>query len=410
MKAASLAIVSLSLILCGTAFAQDGHEGHGHEGHDHAGHGHAEDPAAVDHPRSGQVGEERADPNLGAPSHAAGAAAGHGETAHHGPLSCAEILAPHEAHHSENVSDVIFHHVSDVHELEFESPVPVGGHAAAYHVNFKKILCNLTGGTGGWNGTIPVGGGYVDLTPTKHLFWMWVAALIAFLILARAAPKKGQLVPKGVGTMVELIVLFVRDEIAKKNIGDNYRRYTPFLLTCFFWILVMNLIGLVPWSGTATGNISVTAGLALITFIMTQYAGIRSAGLGGYLAHLTGGVPAPLWPIMIPVEILGLFTKPFALAIRLFANMVAGHIVIYFLIALIFILKTYALAPVSVAFAFGIYLLELFVSLVQAYVFTMLSALFIGMGEAMGHHHHGDHAHEQAGAAGGAHGEHAMHH
>ncbi len=333
MKALSLAILSLTLLTGTRAAAQHDHAGHDHAGHGHAGHDHAMHAQAED-----PHGAVPANPEVGGP--------GAGDEAHNAPLSCAEILAPKEAHHGANISDVIFHHVSDVYELEFESPIPIGGHAAAYHVNFKELLCNATGGTGGWNGVIPVGNSFVDLTPTKHLFFMWVAALLLVVVLLASRPRKGQMVPKGFGTMVEILVLFVRDEIAKKNIGEQYRRYTPYLLTAFFFILIMNLIGLVPYSGTATGNISVTAGLALLTFILTQYAGIRSAGLGGYLAHLTGGVPVPLWPIMIPVEILGLFTKPFALAIRLFANMLAGHIVIYFLIALMFILKSFALAPV----------------------------------------------------------------
>src|SRR4029079_11609831 len=135
----------------------------------------------------------------------------------------------------------------------------------------------------------------------------------------------------------------------------------------------------------------VTCALALLTFFITQAAAIRAAGLGGYLAHLTGGVAWGLWPIMIPVEILGLFTKPFALTMRLFANMLAGHIVIFFLLGLIFLMGSAAVGLGAVPFAMGIYFLELFVAFVQAYVFTMLSALFIGMGVAMGHHH--DHAH-----------------
>jgi F-type H+-transporting ATPase subunit a len=200
---------------------------------------------------------------------------------------------------------------------------------------------------------------------------------------------KARLVPRGVGAnMFEMLVLFVRDELAIKNIGkEEGPRYTPYLLTAFFFILFMNLLGLFPWMATATGNIGVTVALALCTFILTQIAGIRAAGLGGYLAHLTGGVAPWLWPIMIPVEVLGLFTKPFALTIRLFANMLAGHIVIFFLLGLIFMLGHPAVALVSVPFALGIYLLELFVAFVQAYVFTMLSALFIGMGVAMAHHH-----------------------
>ncbi|MET0401672.1 MAG: F0F1 ATP synthase subunit A, partial [Cystobacter sp.] len=204
-------------------------------------------------------------------------------------------------------------------------------------------------------------------------------------------------VPRGVGAnMFEMLIVFVRDELAIKNIGkEEGPRYVPYLLTAFFFILFMNLLGLFPWMATATGNIAVTLALALCTFILTQVAGIRAAGLGGYLAHLTGGVAPWLWPIMIPVEVLGLFTKPFALTIRLFANMLAGHIVIFFLLGLIFMLGHPAVALVSVPFAIGIYLLELFVAFVQAYVFTMLSALFIGMGVAMAHHddHHAETGH-----------------
>jgi F-type H+-transporting ATPase subunit a len=161
---------------------------------------------------------------------------------------------------------------------------------------------------------------------------------------------------------------------------------------------------------SATGNLAVTAGLAICTFVVTQVASIRAAGIGGYLAHLTGGVHWALWPIMVPVEILGLFTKPFALTVRLFANMLAGHIVIFFLLGLIFMLGHPAVALVSVPFAMGIYLLELFVAFVQAYVFTMLSALFIGMGVAMGHHGEHDHGHADAGHGGHVEGAHSHDH
>src|SRR5438876_1014858 len=155
-----------------------------------------------------------------------------------------------------------------------------------------------------------------------------------------------------------------------------------------FFILFMNLTGLLPIPAiagkfpgisTATGNLGVTVVLALFTFVVTQIAGMRAQGPIGYWAHLVpAGVPKWLFPIMVPVEVLGLFTKPFALTVRLFANMVAGHIVIFFLIALTVLISPF-IAPVSVAFALGIYLLELFVALVQAYVFNMLSAVFIGM-------------------------------
>jgi F-type H+-transporting ATPase subunit a len=181
--------------------------------------------------------------------------------------------------------------------------------------------------------------------------------------------------------------MFIRDEISVKNIGHHANLYTPYLCSAFFFILFMNLCGLLPIPSvggfpgisTATGNISVTVVLALFTFVLTQIAGMRAQGAFGYWAHLVpSGVPAALWPLMFVIELFGLFTKPFALTVRLFANMVAGHIVIFFLIALTLFISVYV-APVSVAFALGIFMLELFVALVQAYVFTMLSALFIGM-------------------------------
>ena len=142
----------------------------------------------------------------------------------------------------------------------------------------------------------------------------------------------------------------------------------------------MNLTGLIPYGATATGNVSVTAGLAIIAFIMIQASAIRAQGLGHYLAHLTGGVHWLLWPIMIPIEILGLFTKPFALCIRLFANMTGGHIVIVALFGLIFIFKSYIVAVGPFGFVLGIMLLELFVAFLQAYIFTMLTSLFMGLG------------------------------
>jgi F-type H+-transporting ATPase subunit a len=210
-------------------------------------------------------------------------------------------------------------------------------------------------------------------------------------------------VPRGLYNFVEMLVQFVRNEIAVKNIGEkDADRFVPYLTTAFFFILFLNLFGLVPFSATATANISVTVMLALFTFFVTQYAAVKAMGVGGYLAHLTGGVPkslAPLWLIMIPVEFLGLFTKPFALTVRLFANMVAGHFVILALIGLIFALGSQWIALASVPMALSIFLLELFVAFVQAYIFTMLSSLFIGAG--LVHHGHGDHGHEEHGHAHG---------
>ena len=257
------------------------------------------------------------------------------------------------AEHEESVADHIFHHVED------QVVVPI---------NFY------------------VGNTHVDLSISKHVINMWIAAGVLLIVVGLGARKRA-LIPKGGYNLLETFVMFVRDEISVKNIGHHADLYTGYLCSAFFFILFMNLAGLLPipaFGGfpgisTATGNISVTVVLALFTFVLTQIAGMRAQGVAGYWMHLVpSGVPKWLFPIMLPVEILGLFTKPFALTVRLFANMVAGHIVIFFLIALTVLISVYV-APVSVVFALGIFMLELFVALVQAYVFTMLSALFIGM-------------------------------
>jgi F-type H+-transporting ATPase subunit a len=315
-------------------------------------------------------------------------------------LMATSVLASEPAEgEKEDVAGYILHHVSDSHEYEIE--VPLSREHRAIHLP-QIHLGNCTPKMTDHGEVLPsLAEGCVDLSITKHTVMMWLAVLLLVgSLLLWSNRDKSKLVPRGTAAnLFEMLVLFVRDELAIKNIGkEEGPRYVPYLLTAFFFILFMNLLGLVPWMATATGNIAVTCGLAICTFVVTQIAGIRAAGLGGYLAHLTGGVHWALWPIMVPVEILGLFTKPFALTIRLFANMLAGHIVIFFLLGLIFMLGHPAVAFVSVPFALGIYLLELFVAFVQAYVFTMLSALFIGMGVAMGHHH--DHGHDAA------HGEH----
>lgn len=221
----------------------------------------------------------------------------------------------------------------------------------------------------------------IDISITKHLVYMWFAALVLFALLYIVARQyKKRRVPTGFANMTEVMILFVRDEIAKPTIHKGYEKYVPYLLSAFFFILTLNLFSLVPYGAAVTGNISVTATLAVFTFIMTQIGGIRSNGLVGYFKGLVPhGIPTWLLPIMVVVELLGLLTKPFALAVRLFANMLAGKIVIYSLIGLIFILHAYFVIPVSVSFALFILALKLLVSLIQAYIFTMLSSLFIGM-------------------------------
>lgn len=215
---------------------------------------------------------------------------------------------------------------------------------------------------------------------TKHLVMIWVASAILILLLWLANRKRG-LVPKGMHNVMEMIVVFVRDELARKNIGPHGDRYVPYLLSTFTFILICNLLGLVPYGATATGNISVTAGLAAMAFVMIQTAGIREYGVVGHFRNLVPhGMPLWLLPIMIPVEILGMFTKPFALCVRLFANMTAGHVVIVSLISLVFILKQAWVGLVlSVPFSLFINGIELLVAFLQAYIFTMLTSLFIGM-------------------------------
>ena len=220
-----------------------------------------------------------------------------------------------------------------------------------------------------------------DISITKHVVFMWIALIILVVALSYAAKAyKKSRVPKGITNLMEVLIVFVRDDIAKPTIGKGYERFLPYLLSVFFFILTCNFLGLIPYGSTATSNISVTATLAIISFFVIQIGGMMKNGAFGYFKGLIPhGIPAWLLPIMAVVEFLGLFTKPFALAIRLFANMTAGHIVIMALLGLIFILHTYFVVPVSVAFALFIYLLEILVALIQAYIFTMLSSLFIGM-------------------------------
>ncbi|MDQ3264860.1 MAG: F0F1 ATP synthase subunit A [Myxococcota bacterium] len=303
----------------------------------------------------------------------------------------------------DDVPGYIMHHVSDSPEYEFEIPLGRPGGNPVIHLPVIRIPISGAGCPADIHAHAPLTE-CLDLSITKHTVMMWIAAALLLLVMFLFPHRnKKELVAKGkAANFIELLVVFVRDEIAIKNIGKEYGpRYTPYLLSAFFFILFMNLLGLFPWMATATANLAVTLAMALCTFFLTQYASIKAAGIGAYLKHLTGGVHFALWPIMIPVEILGLFTKPFALTVRLFANMLAGHVVIFFLLGLIFILQHPAVAIISVPLALAIYFLELFVAFVQAYIFTMLSALFIGMGVAVAHHD--DHGH-------GAQDGHADHH
>jgi F-type H+-transporting ATPase subunit a len=219
----------------------------------------------------------------------------------------------------------------------------------------------------------------IDFSITKHLVLMWVACLILVFVFRRVFRNPSP-VPSGVANAFEAIVVFLRNEVIVPAMGEDGKRYLPYLLTLFFFILTCNLLGLLPWSATATGNISVTAGLALISLFMVQLGGIREHGFMHHCANLIPpGIPFWLLPIMIPVEILGQFTKPFALCIRLFANMTAGHLVILSFLALIFVMKSFVISPVAIGFALFINILEVFIAFLQAYIFTMLTSLFMGM-------------------------------
>lgn len=223
--------------------------------------------------------------------------------------------------------------------------------------------------------------------PSKHLFFL-VAVMALVIVVARvsiAGYKDGA--PRGIGSAVETLVVYVRDEIAEKNIGHgDGAKYTPLLLSFFFFILFAALVGLLPFSGTSTGNLSVTFALAFISFLAQQYAGMSKYGVVGHFKNLVPhGLPAPLLIVMIPIEVLGMFTKPFALMVRLFANMLAGHMIITALLLLVPLSAQMsgafgiAMIPVSLGMALFIMCLEVLVAFIQAYVFTLFSAIFIGM-------------------------------
>jgi F-type H+-transporting ATPase subunit a len=324
-------------------------------------------------------------------SMAARAQQGHAPAHDAAPASGEHAAGGHE---KVDTSTYILEHVADSPEVEFQVPLSDKEfiiHFPVWRIPLKADACPA-------NSEEPASlkEGCLDISITKHSFWMFVGSAFVVLLFAFGANRDPrQPVPHGPRqNILEMLVVFVRNEIAIPNIGkEEGPRYTPYLLSAFFFILTLNLLGLVPWASTATGNLGITAALALCTFVLTQIASIRAAGVVGYLKHLTGGAPWWIAWLMVPVEVLGLFTKPFALMIRLFANMLAGHIVLFSLLGLIFIIGSAAVSVVAVPFAIFIYLLELFVAFLQAYIFTMLSALFIGMGVAMGHHD--EHAHEE---------------
>lgn len=327
-----------------------------------------------------------------------------------------------------NVTDMIMHHIKDSHEFHIMDwkgksisvPLPVilwteDGlvtfmSSEFHHDDSGKVIVEK----GGQkfvkfheeiyyaNDTPNEEGSYVNLDETHHatnaapldfsitklvfsMFLSIILLLIIFGISARKYNENG--VPKGIAKFTEPLVVFVRDEVARPNIGEkHYRRFMPFLLTLFFFIWINNLMGLIPvfpFSGNLSGNIAFTLVLALITFVITTFVGNKD-----YWKHIfwMPGLPVPMKIFLAPIEFMGIFIKPISLMIRLFANITAGHIIVLSLISLIFIAKSVWVSPASIFFSVFISVIEVLVVAIQAYIFTMLSALYIG--SAMEEHEH----------------------
>jgi F-type H+-transporting ATPase subunit a len=312
-----------------------------------------------------------------------------------------------------NAGEMIIHHITDVHEwhvadvghFHLTVPLPV-----ILYSN-SQVFCFLS------NKLVPVsdsseirqygsflfnhghfesvdGSKVYDFSITKNTAAMMLSVLcllIVFLSVAKSYKSTKGKAPKGLQSFVEPIIIFVRDEIAKASIGPKYEKFMPYLLTVFFFILINNLMGLIPFfpfGANVTGNVAVTLVLALFTFFITTFSGNKT-----YWAHLfLPDVPKALYPLLIPIELIGVFLKPFVLMVRLFANITAGHIIILGFFSLIFIFGEmstglgYGVSIFSVAFTVFMSFLELLVAFLQAYVFTLLSALYFG--SAVEEHHH----------------------
>lgn len=229
-----------------------------------------------------------------------------------------------------------------------------------------------------------------DFSITKNVFMMLVVSIIMFLLftsLAKSYAKNGG-IAKGAGRFFEPIILYIRDDIAIPNIGEKkYKKYMSYLLTIFFFVWFLNIFGLTPLGVNVTGNIAITGGLALITYLITTFTANKN-----YWGHIfwMPGVPTPMKLVLAPIELLGTIIKPFSLMIRLYANIVAGHVVLMSIIGLMFIFKNWLGSSLSFVLAFALSLLEILVAALQAYIFTMLSALYFG---AANEEHHHDDAH-----------------
>lgn len=231
----------------------------------------------------------------------------------------------------------------------------------------------------------------IDFSITKSVVGIMLVSVLMLLLFGGLAKtySKNNGIATGAGRFFEPIVLYVRDEIAIPNIGEkNYKKYMSYLLTIFFFILFLNLLGLMPFGFNVTGNIAITVSLAILTYLITTFTANKN-----YWAHIfwMPGVPTPMKFILAPIELLGTIIKPFSLMIRLYANMLAGHVVLMSIIGLMFIFKSWIGSSLSFGLAFTLSILEILVAFLQAYIFTMLSALYFGAGNEEHHHEEAHH-------------------
>jgi F-type H+-transporting ATPase subunit a len=349
------------------------------------------------------------------------------------PVAANEPDAHAGAHHAEspkgfNVKETLFHHVQETHDwhitdiplgnghyLPIEIPLPwilysaekgldvfflsshdhhafeQGVKARGYALDHHAIKKTLNG--------VPV----YDFSLSKTPIQMILVAVVMILVFGQVAAgyrKNAGRAPKGIQALFEPVIIFVRDEVAKPNLHGKHDAFMPYLLTLFFFIWFSNILGLMPFNSNIAGNISVTCALAVLTFLITQFNGTKD-----YWMHIlwAPGVPTPVKLILTPVELIGIFTKPFSLMIRLFANIAGGHFMVLSLISLIFIVGkagqapagAFAIMPLSLAFSLFIMLIECLVAAVQAYVFTLLTCVAIGAALETHDHHH-DESHHQA--------------
>jgi F-type H+-transporting ATPase subunit a len=279
-----------------------------------------------------------------------------------------------------DVGKMIFHHTADAWEI-WGYPLPRFPDLFVFHVGKH---------------TIPI-----NLSPTKHVVFMVIAALLVFLTMKLAGramerQRAGEKAPKGFAAAIEGLVLWVRNDICIANIGHDGAKFAPLIISLFFFILYCNLMGLVPHSATPTGNLAITAGLAILVFLTVEISGFLKLGPKGYLGTIFPHFPGTEGPaavalavFMSPIELMSKLVKPFALAVRLFGNMTAGHFVILSLFGIVFIFGqlgfvSWGIGIVTAAIVLGVMLLEMIVAILQAYVFALLSAVFIGL---MQHEH-----------------------